>query len=120
MQSNFLLFFQELVAANPSQKNWKGISIAVFVIILVLASVAVSVVIMTPEDEGPRVVGFRIGLDHILSHKYVPRTLNATWISGNLPSLMDSNFSPIKLLSSFLGVTECHFLKPLIFLFLLL
>ena len=70
------------MAANPSQKNWKGISIAVFVIIMVLASVAVSVVIMTPEDEGPRVVGARIGLDHILSPNFVPRALNATWISG--------------------------------------
>ena len=76
------------MAANPSQKNWKGISIAVFVIIMVLASVAVSVVIMTPEDEGPRVVGARIGLDHILSPNFVPRALNATWKSGTYKSHM--------------------------------
>ena len=76
--------FQELVAANPSQKNWKGISIAVCVILMVLASVAISVQIMTPPEEGPRVLGDRITVSHILNPDYRPRHFNGSWISGKL------------------------------------
>ena len=76
--------FQELVAANPSQKNWKGISIAVCVILLVLASVAISVQIMTPPEEGPRVLGDRITVSHILNPDYRPRHFNGSWISGKM------------------------------------
>ena len=75
-------FFQELVAANPSQKNWKGISIAVGVICLVLGSVALAVVIRTPKDIGPRYTGDRITINHILDPKYYPRHFNGSWISG--------------------------------------
>ena len=81
---SFLLTFQELVAANPSQKNWKGISIAVLVIFLVLLSVFVAVKIKTPEEEGPRVVGDRITIHHILSPNYRPRNFNGSWISGKV------------------------------------
>ena len=79
---HFLRIFQELVAANPSQKNWKGISIAIGVIILVLGSVAVAVKIKTPPEEGPRVLGERLTINHILDPRYYPRSFNGSWISG--------------------------------------
>ena len=88
--------FQELVAANPSQKNWKGISIAVCVILLVLASVAISVQIMTPPEEGPRVLGDRITVSHILNPDYRPRHFNGSWISGKM-RLYFLHFSTIAL-----------------------
>ena len=82
IETLFFQFFQELVAANPSQKNWKGISIAIFVIVLVLGSVALAVVIRTPKDKGPRYTGDRITINHILDPKYYPRNFNGSWISG--------------------------------------
>ena len=39
------------MAANPNDRNWKGIIIALACIVLILASVAVSVVILTPPEE---------------------------------------------------------------------
>ena len=48
----FSVIFQELVAATPSQRNWKGIAIALLVIGAVIGLVALAVVIITPEDEG--------------------------------------------------------------------
>ena len=79
----YLLYtFQELVAANPSQKNWKGIGIAIFVIVMVLASVGLSVVILTPPEDGPRFRGERISINHILDASYMPRMFNGSWISG--------------------------------------
>lgn len=70
------------MAAGPNQRNWKGISIALGVIILILGSVAVSVVILTPPPEEPRVKGTRFGIQHILDHRFNPPPFNGSWISG--------------------------------------
>ena len=51
---------------------------------MVLGSVAISVWIKTPEDEGPRVVGDRITINHLLDPKYMPRHFNGSWISGKI------------------------------------
>ena len=77
-------YFQELVGATTSERNWKGITIAIGVILLVLCGVAISVVILTPEDLGPRVKGTRFTINHILDHKLLPRRFNGSWISGTL------------------------------------
>ena len=71
-----------MVGANTSERNWKGITIAICVILLILCGVAVSVVILTPEDDGPRVKGRRFAIEHILDPEFVPRRFNGTWISG--------------------------------------
>ena len=70
------------MAANPNQRNWKGIIIALACIILILASVGVSVIILTPPEEEPRVKGSRFGIQHILDSKFNPPPFNGTWISG--------------------------------------
>lgn len=78
----FLFTFQELVAANPSQKNYKGLLLAILCILFTLACVAIAVKIKTPPEEGPRVLGDRITLNHILNPNYRPRYFNGSWISG--------------------------------------
>ena len=80
---NFSVFaLQELVAASPNQRNWKGISIAIFVIVAILASVAIAVYIKTPEEKEPRVSGSRFGIEHILDERFSPPGFNGSWISG--------------------------------------
>ena len=76
------LYFQELVAAVPSQRNWKGMGIAILVILSVIGLVALAVVIITPPDPGPRLRGRRIHLTDVLSGRLKPRYFNGTWISG--------------------------------------
>ena len=78
---------QELVAAVPSQRNWKGMAIAILVILGVIGLVALSVVIVTPPDPGPRLRGRRIELLDILDGKLKPRYFNGTWISGESISI---------------------------------
>ena len=75
---------QELVAAVPSQRNWKGMAIAILVILSVIGLVALAVVIVTPPDPGPRLRGRRILLSDILAGKLKPRYHNGTWISGKI------------------------------------
>ena len=40
---------QELVGNSPSQKNWRGILIALLVILIVLALIVVAVILVTPS-----------------------------------------------------------------------
>merc|ERR1712223_1907202 len=82
---------EELVAAVPSQRNWKGMAIAILVILGVIGLVALSVVIVTPPDPGPRLRGRRIELLDILDGKLKPRYFNGTWISGSKLLYQDSN-----------------------------
>ena len=49
---------------------------------MVLAGVAIAVYIKTPEDKGPRVIGDRFQVDHLINPKYHPRSFNGSWISG--------------------------------------
>ncbi|CAG5083318.1 Similar to DPP10: Inactive dipeptidyl peptidase 10 (Homo sapiens) [Cotesia congregata] len=73
---------EELVSTNPNQRNWRGILIALLVIIAVLALIVTSVVVLTPPDEGPRVRGERLRLSEILSGELSPLPFNGTWVSN--------------------------------------
>lgn len=88
----------ELVSANPNQRNWRGIFIALFVIIIVLALIVTSVVLLTPPDEGPRVKGQRIKLQDIIDGEYAPRKLNGSWI-GPDEFLYQNHWGEISLLN---------------------
>ncbi|RZF33294.1 hypothetical protein LSTR_LSTR007639 [Laodelphax striatellus] len=73
----------ELVSSNANQRNWRGILIALLVILMVLALIVTSVVLLTPPDEGPRVKGARLRLQDVLSHELNPLRHNGSWISGD-------------------------------------
>ncbi|XP_043277514.1 inactive dipeptidyl peptidase 10 isoform X2 [Venturia canescens] len=72
---------EELVSTNPNQRNWRGILIALLVIIAVLALIVTSVALLTPPDEGPRVKGTRLRLSEVLSGELSPPLFNGTWVS---------------------------------------
>lgn len=80
--SHRIHLFQELVANDQGQKNWKGISISIFVILAILASVAVSVIILTPDGDSGLVKGDPFTVANILDPRFAPRRFNGTWISG--------------------------------------
>ncbi|KPJ18468.1 Inactive dipeptidyl peptidase 10 [Papilio machaon] len=73
----------KLVVGGPNQRNWRGILIALLVIVLVLALIVTSVVLLTPPDEGPRVRGRRLRIQDLLTDELVPVRWNGTWISGD-------------------------------------
>nr|CAI5851533.1 unnamed protein product [Callosobruchus analis] len=63
----------KLVSTNTTQRNWRGILIAVLVIVAVLALIVTSVVLLTPPDDGPRVKGERFRLKDILDDEIIYR-----------------------------------------------
>lgn len=73
---------QELVAAEADQKNWKGITIAILMILLILCGVGVAVLILTPPPKDDSSRGRPFEIEDILDPKFVPRTFNGSWISG--------------------------------------
>ncbi|CAF4859172.1 unnamed protein product [Pieris macdunnoughi] len=74
-------YIKKLVVGSPNQRNWRGILIALLVIVLVLALIVTSVVLLTPPDEGPRVKGRRLKIQDLVTDELVPVRWNGTWIS---------------------------------------
>lgn len=73
----------ELVSSNPNQRNWRGILIAILVIMSVLALIVTSVVLLTPPDSGPKINPGRLKLSEVLSHEVQPLRFNGSWISDD-------------------------------------
>lgn len=73
---------QELVAATPSQRNWKGIVISLLVICMVCGLIGFAIYLLRPPDDGPRVKGVKLSIDDVISSKYVAQPFNGTWLSG--------------------------------------
>lgn len=69
------------MAAAPSNRNWKGILIALLVICAVLGLILFSIYLLLPPNEGPRVKGRKITIDDVTSERFKTQPFNGTWIS---------------------------------------
>ncbi|KAG6452927.1 hypothetical protein O3G_MSEX007881 [Manduca sexta] len=70
---------EELAAATPTQRNWRGILIALLVIAAVLGLIVFSIALLTPAGDGGRVKGRRPTLQDVLTQHYKP--FNGTWLT---------------------------------------
>ena len=73
---------QELVASKPTQVNWKGIIIALVVIIQVIGLVILAVYLMTPHDPWLELGRERMQRKDVERDKFRERRCNVSWISG--------------------------------------
>ncbi|XP_026494453.2 inactive dipeptidyl peptidase 10 isoform X1 [Vanessa tameamea] len=70
---------EELAAATPTQRNWRGILIALLVIAAVLGLIVFSIALLTPAGDDGRGRGRRPTLADVLTDHYKP--FNGTWLS---------------------------------------
>lgn len=71
------------MASSPSERNWRGIFIALLVIAAVLGLIAFSIFLLSPDIEGDRVKGRRLQLSDIVGEDRLHwRRFNATWLGG--------------------------------------
>ncbi|GJQ82661.1 hypothetical protein Trydic_g19678 [Trypoxylus dichotomus] len=74
-------YVEELVVSSPNERNWRGIFIALLVIVAVLGLIVFSIVLVSPPEEGPRVRGRKPTLEDIFLKLPQPSRFNGTWIS---------------------------------------
>ncbi|XP_030754520.1 inactive dipeptidyl peptidase 10 [Sitophilus oryzae] len=74
-------YVEELVVSSPSERNWRGIFIALLVIAAVLGLIVFSIVLVSPPEECPRSKGTKPNLEDIFLKLPSPARFNGTWIS---------------------------------------
>ncbi|RZF42275.1 hypothetical protein LSTR_LSTR017056, partial [Laodelphax striatellus] len=82
----------ELVAAStPNERNWRGMAIALLVIVVVLGLIVLSIVLLSPPDDGPRLLGAKLELQQLTAGLYQVPALNASWASPSHLVLRDAS-----------------------------
>ncbi|KAH0500444.1 Inactive dipeptidyl peptidase 10, partial [Microtus ochrogaster] len=71
----------ELGSNSPPQRNWKGIAIALLVILVVCSLITMSVILLTP-DELTNSSETRLSLEELLGKGFGLHNPEARWING--------------------------------------